>query len=269
MFRCNPGSKVKFREILPILNPGAGACPRGLRKNTIPSGAETIRCLGNLSAGGSQGAADVPTDRPGSDALLPEFPSWVCMMMRARCIRLIGITVFTVVCVYLHLPACPVSAADGDVVLSAQEWFDKGRFMGEIGNYHKAVEAFSRVIELTPKSAHAYNNRGVAHSELGNYRLAIQDFNRAINLKPREALFRFNRGIAFGREEELELAMKDFAQVVEIDPKHSAARFFLGLIQRGMPGGEAYKGTDNIKVSAQMGNQEAREYLRSRFMGWY
>ncbi len=190
------------------------------------------------------------------------------MMMRARLIRLIRITVFTAVFVYLCLPASPVSAAGGDTVLSAQEWFDRGRFMGEIGNYHKAVEAFSRVIELAPDSAHAYNNRGVAYSELGNYRLAIQDFNRAIHLNPDEALFRFNRGVAFGKGEEFDLAMKDFTRVIEMDPQHTNARFFLGLIQRSMPG-EVHRGTDNIKTSARMGNKDAQEYLRSRFMGWY
>jgi tetratricopeptide (TPR) repeat protein len=189
-------------------------------------------------------------------------------MMRAWRIRLIRLAILTIVFAYLCLPTSSASAGE-DAVLSAQEWFDKGRFLGEIGVFHKAIEAFSRTIELAPNAAHAYNNRGVAYSELGNYRLAIQDFNRAISLKPEEAAFRFNRGIAFGREEELELAMKDFAQVVGMDPRHAEARFLLGLIQRGMPGGEGYKGTDNIKVSAKMGNREAQEYLRSRFMGWY
>jgi tetratricopeptide (TPR) repeat protein len=189
-------------------------------------------------------------------------------MTRAWHIRLIRLTILTIAFAHLCLPISLASAGE-DAVLSAQEWFDKGRFLGEIGVYRKAIDAFSRAIELAPNSAHAYNNRGVSYSELGNYRLAIQDFNRAISLKPGETVFRFNRGVAFGREEELELAMKDFAQVVEMDPKHAEARFLLGLIQRGIPGREAYKGTDNIKVSAQMGNKEAREYLRSRFMGWY
>jgi Flp pilus assembly protein TadD len=190
------------------------------------------------------------------------------MMMGARLIRLIRITVFTVVFAYLCLPIYSVSAAGMDAVLSAQEWFDRGRFMGEIGNYHRAVEAFSRIIALTPNSAHAYNNRGVAYSELGNYRLAIRDFNRAVNLNAEDVLFRFNRGIAFAREEEYHLAVMDFSQVIDMDPKHEEARFFLGVIQRGMPG-EGHKGTDNIKVSAQMGNKDAQEYLRRRFMGWY
>jgi len=182
--------------------------------------------------------------------------------------RLILIAVLTVLWACLAVPSRPVAAADGDAVLSAQEWFARGRFMGEIGNYHKAVEAFSRVIEQHPNYAHAFNNRGVAYSELGSYRLAIQDFNRAITLIPDEALFRFNRGIAFGKGEEFDLAIKDFRRVIEMDPAHSNARFFLGLIQRSIPG-QVHIGADNIKTSARMGNKEAQEYLRSHFMGWF
>jgi tetratricopeptide (TPR) repeat protein len=191
------------------------------------------------------------------------------MMMRTRLIGFIRVSFFALAVVYLCLSIRPASAAGGDAVLSAQEWFDRGRFMGEIGNYRKAVEAFSRVIELYPDFAHAYNNRGVAHSELGNYRLAIQDCNRAVNLDPDEAAFRFNRGIAFGRGGEYDMAIEDFKRVIEMDPQHPHARFFLGLIQRSMPK-EAHRGTDNIKSSARMGNEVAREYLRSRLMGgWY
>ena len=189
-------------------------------------------------------------------------------MKRAQLIRLFRIAVFIAVFVYLCLPASLVSAVGGDTVLSTQEWFNRGRFMGEIGNYRKAVEAFSRVIELSPNSAHAYNNRGLAYSELGNYRLAIQDFNQAIHLNPDEALFRFNRGIAFGKGEEFDLAIKDLTRVIEMDPQHTNARFFLGLIQRSMPG-EIHRGSDNIKTSARMGNKDAQEYLRSHLMGWY
>jgi len=192
----------------------------------------------------------------------------VRMMTRMRRIGLTLITAVAAVVASLCLPAGPVSAAGGEPVLSAKEWFDRGRFMGEIGNYHRAVEAFSRVIELSPDSARAHNNRGLAHSELGNYRLAIQDFNRAVTLNPNEASFRFNRGIAFGKGEEFELAIRDFKRVIEMDPRHTDARFFLGLLQRSTPG-EGHTGTDNIKVSAQMGNKDAQEYLRIRFMGWY
>ncbi len=190
------------------------------------------------------------------------------MMMRTYRTRSVAIMLAAVVCAGLCLLPCGTPAADGEEQLSAREWFDRGRFMGEIGNYQRAVEAFSRVIEMRPDYAHAYNNRGVAYSELGSFRLAIRDFNRAIAMKPREALFRFNRAIAFGKGEQFDLAVRDFREVIAMDPHNTDARFLLGLIQRSIPG-EVHTGSDNIKTSARMGNREARQYLRARTMGWF
>src|SRR5262249_13540429 len=44
----------------------------------------------------------------------------------------------------------------------------------------KALEDFSRAIELKPDYAEAYNNRGRAHAHLGEYSQAIEDFSQAI-----------------------------------------------------------------------------------------
>jgi tetratricopeptide (TPR) repeat protein len=196
-----------------------------------------------------------------------EFPWRVCIMNLVRHIGLFRITVFILSVTCLCLRPGPLSA--GEVAaMSAQESFDRGCALAEMGVFHRAVEAFSRTIELAPNFVHAYNNRGYAYSELGNYRLAIQDFNRAIGMDPNEVIFRFNRGIAFGRQEEYQLAIKDFTQVIAMDPNHAEAHFFLGLIQRASPG-EGQKGADNIRVSAQMGNKTAQHYLRTRLMGWY
>ncbi|MHB8771354.1 MAG: tetratricopeptide repeat protein [Syntrophales bacterium] len=190
------------------------------------------------------------------------------MMRRTYRTRPSAITLVAVVCACLCLLPCLAPAASGEEWLSAREWFDRGRFMGEIGNYRRAVEAFSRVIEMRPDYAHAYNNRGVAYSEMGSYRLAIQDFNRAIAMNPGEALFRFNRAIAFGKGDEFDLAIRDFREVIAMDPQNTDAHFLLGLIQRSIPG-EVHTGSDNIKTSARMGNKEAQQYLRTRAMGWF
>jgi tetratricopeptide (TPR) repeat protein len=188
-------------------------------------------------------------------------------MNLVRRIGIFRITVFTLAALYLCVPAGPVAAAE-EAIVGAQEWFDRGCALADMGIFPRAVEAFSRTIALAPDFVHAYNNRGFAYSELGRYRLAIQDFNQAISMEPAEVKFRLNRGIAFARQEEHHLAMKDFTEVLAMDPQNADARFFLGLIQRSIPG-ELHKGTDNIKESAQMGNKAAQEYLRSRFMGWY
>ena len=52
------------------------------------------------------------------------------------------------------------------------------------GEYHKAIVAFTKAIELDPSLAIAYSNRGWAYIELGQYEHAITDYDRAVELDP-------------------------------------------------------------------------------------
>ena len=60
------------------------------------------------------------------------------------------------------------------------DWFEKGYKFGIAGNHKEALNAFNKAIELNPKFALAYGNRGVAYSDLGNYQQAINDYTKAI-----------------------------------------------------------------------------------------
>ena len=53
------------------------------------------------------------------------------------------------------------------------------------GEHDRAIEDYSRAIELDPEYAPAYYNRGNAYSDKGEYDRAIEDLNRAIELDPR------------------------------------------------------------------------------------
>ena len=55
---------------------------------------------------------------------------------------------------------------------------------------------FNEAIQLDPKSAHAFRNRGVLYAKKGDNDRAIADFNEAIQLDPNNALAVCNRGIA-------------------------------------------------------------------------
>ncbi|MBK8539507.1 MAG: tetratricopeptide repeat protein [Ardenticatenia bacterium] len=46
------------------------------------------------------------------------------------------------------------------------------------------MEDYSRAIELDPKYACAYCNRGDAYAKLGEYQRALKDYSRAIELDP-------------------------------------------------------------------------------------
>ena len=81
----------------------------------------------------------------------------------------------------------------------AHAWYNRGVAYNKLGQPDKAVADFSRAIELDPKYAHAWNNRGVAYNKLGQPDKAVADFSKAIELDPKYALAWYNRGLAYSQ----------------------------------------------------------------------
>ena len=58
------------------------------------------------------------------------------------------------------------------------------------------IEDFTEAIEINPKYANAYNNRGAAKISLSDFKGAIEDFTKAIEINPKFVNAYFSRGIA-------------------------------------------------------------------------
>ena len=65
------------------------------------------------------------------------------------------------------------------------------------GRLDKAIEDYTKAIELNPQHANAYHNRGLAWSKKGDRDKAIEDYNKAIELNPQYADAYNNRGNAW------------------------------------------------------------------------
>ena len=77
-------------------------------------------------------------------------------------------------------------------------YYERGIVNGRLNKFDRAVEDFSRVIELDPDDVFAYNNRGLARARgLKKYNEAIADFTKAVELDPQFAGAYDNRGIAY------------------------------------------------------------------------
>ncbi|MFZ3122833.1 MAG: tetratricopeptide repeat protein [Thermodesulfovibrionales bacterium] len=107
--------------------------------------------------------------------------------------------------------------------LSAVEWLDKGNESAMKGRYERAIEAYSKAIELKPDYVEAYSERGLAYDNIGNHQQAINDLTKAIKLEPDAANVYLVRGFAYGKLANYQQAIKDFTKVIELEPDYTLA----------------------------------------------
>lgn len=91
------------------------------------------------------------------------------------------------------------------------------------GNIDKAIEEFSKAIELKPNYSEAYNNRATAYYLKSDFNQAISDFNLAIKFKPEYALAFYNRGVIFYNKGDFKRAIFDLNRAIEFRPDYAEA----------------------------------------------
>ena len=136
------------------------------------------------------------------------------------------------------------------------------------GNYQKALEFFTKAIDIYKRDPAGYYNRGMANEELGNYKEAIDDYkksmtmdgkmykadtyynigysyiqledfdnalinlNEAINIKSDEGSYYHDRGYVFLNQEKWDEALKDYevAKVKYLKKKENLDEYFYSEI---------------------------------------
>jgi tetratricopeptide (TPR) repeat protein len=92
-----------------------------------------------------------------------------------------------------------------------------------LGGLDRAIAEFTQAITLDPKSAAAYNNRGLAYHRKRDLDRAIADFTQAIPLDPKFAVSYYNRGNVYADKGDHDRAITDFNQAITLDPKYAVA----------------------------------------------
>jgi tetratricopeptide (TPR) repeat protein len=95
--------------------------------------------------------------------------------------------------------------------------------------YDQALSELNQAIQIDPKDAESYNNRGSTYTLKGQYKEAISDFDKAIKLNPRYAKAYYNRGLAYYYLENYLKAVTDLALAIELNPKDAEAYHNRGL----------------------------------------
>ena len=95
------------------------------------------------------------------------------------------------------------------------------------GDFDSAIEEYTKVLELRPDLAEAYNNLGVAQKRKGELDKAAVSFNQALQRRPDYSAALSNRGWTFAEENKWAEARRDFEQALKVNPGDDGALYGL------------------------------------------
>ncbi len=84
------------------------------------------------------------------------------------------------------------------------------------GEYERAIEHYTRAIELKSDLTEAYMNRGIVYAEKGDFDRAIEDYDMAIKLKTDYAEYYYGRGLAYNEKRDFDTAINDFDMAISL-----------------------------------------------------
>ena len=135
-------------------------------------------------------------------------------------------------------------------------------------NYQKALEFFTKAIDIYKGDPAAFYNRGLANQELGNYKEAIEDYKKSMTMdgKMYKANTHNNIGYSYIQLEDYYNALIHLNKAIEIKPKE-------GMFYSDKGDALYYLGKEddacaNYIKSSELGYEEIKDYLNSSDGDW-
>ena len=122
--------------------------------------------------------------------------------------------------------------------------------------WENTITLWSRVIEVSPDFAKAYDNRGATYGGFGRYDEAILDFTRAIEISPKFWRAYYNRGLAFFMKGQDAEALKDFTRAIDLNAAYSETYLYRGKTYErlGFPEEARQDHAQAVRLNTHMGS---------------
>jgi len=116
----------------------------------------------------------------------------------------------------------------------AAEHANKGVKLEQAGAYEEAIAEFTKAIQLSPKDAPIYDDRGWAYHKLNRFPEAIEDFSKAIELAPKDYAGYSGRGVTLVAQNQNDAALVDLNKALELKPEDAQTLRFRAAAYRGL-----------------------------------
>jgi len=154
---------------------------------------------------------------------------------------------------------------------------DREQIFGTEADLEAEVVSYTKTIELNPKNADAYLNRGDTYRTLGLYhkdytkkekiiddftKKAIDDYTKAIDLDPKNTYAYLWRASAYGMGGEHRKAIDDYTNLIKINPNNALFHAARGGTYKEL--GEYQKAIENFNRAIKLSPEP---YFAYRFRG--
>jgi tetratricopeptide (TPR) repeat protein len=127
------------------------------------------------------------------------------------------------------------------------------------GDYRRAIQDYSQVINLDPSNATAFDNRCWTRATLGLLGEALQDCEQSLKLRPNHAATLSTRGFAYLKSGNLDAAIADYNAALAIAPQNAYALYGRGLAKLKKADPDA---NEDINAANAISNDIALEFAR-------
>jgi tetratricopeptide (TPR) repeat protein len=122
----------------------------------------------------------------------------------------------------LYTKAVQINVADHE------SYNNRGNIYFELNKNEQAIAEYDKAISHKPDFYRAYDNRGAARARLGQFDLAYRDFEKAISLNPAYEKPYYNRGIAYMMQKKAPEAIADFEKYLSLVEKDAGIENSIG-----------------------------------------
>jgi tetratricopeptide (TPR) repeat protein len=156
---------------------------------------------------------------------------------------------------------------------SNSDYFASAERKYSAGDYQGALADYNRAIELNPKMAIAYNNRGsLKENQLQDLQGALSDYDRAIKLNPKMDFAYNNRGLLKTEKlQDIQGGIADFDRAIQINPNYALAYGNRGYVKHDRLNDKTGGITDMQKAAKlfkQQGNTKKYQFAIDALKKW-
>ncbi len=110
-----------------------------------------------------------------------------------------------------------------DLTLTPTVYFERGSIYLDQKNYEKAIESFTKAIELKGNEAETYTKRAFSYFNIKKYDEALRDYIKSNKIKPNDKRTLTSIGVTYRIKEKYDDAIKYLDIAIKLDPKYEFA----------------------------------------------